>query len=176
MFCPRCGTENGLEQGYCRQCGQALSDVRLSLEGKATQSLESLLAGSKWMNGGIAVIIVFTIIALFIAIGGVVLGHPTLSTIAMINVLLGALIGLPLVFLGTAQVRRATRLLSGSQNRIGQGGINRFQPPNDLLTTGLNQDERRVPSSASVTEHTTVNLGERVEVNYDPTPEQKRKE
>ena len=143
MFCPRCGTENGLEQAYCRQCGQALSDVRLSLEGRATQSVESLKAGTKWMNGGIAVLVVFTMIALLIAIGGVALGDPTFSTIAMINVLFGALIGLPLVFVGTARVRRATRLLTGAQNRMGQGVVDRIQPPNDLLTTGLNQDSHR---------------------------------
>lgn len=161
MFCPRCSTENGPEQGYCRQCGQALSDVRLALDGRPSESLERLKAGAKWMNGGIAVLVVFTLIAFLIASIGVVFGHPILSTIAMINVLMGALIGLPLVFLGKAAMRRATRLLSTSQNRIGHGPADRIQTPNDLLTNDLNAEAQRVPLSASVTEHTTLNLAER---------------
>jgi hypothetical protein len=125
------------------------------------------MAGTKYMNGGIAVLVVFTMIALLIAIGGVALGDPTFSSIAMINVLLGALIGFPLVFVGTARVRRATRFLSGSHERVGQGVVDRVQPTNELLTTGLNSDAHRVPLSASVTEHTTHSLAERGDDNDD---------
>src|SRR5262249_3691890 len=137
MFCPRCGTENELDQGYCRHCGQSLSDVRLALEGRATQSLDSLIAGGQWVNAGVVVLVVFTIIAVLIALGGVALGSQIFSTISLINLLLGAFIGLPLVFVGTAGLRRATRLLSGSQNRIGPGVVDRIKTTNDLLTNRL---------------------------------------
>jgi hypothetical protein len=85
MFCPRCATENGLEQGYCRQCGQALADVRLALDGRSTEALERLRTGGKWVNGGIAALMSFTLIAILIAISAVALGDPALTNIAMIN-------------------------------------------------------------------------------------------
>jgi hypothetical protein len=106
MFCPRCATENSLEQGYCRQCGQVLSDVRLALEGSSTEALEKLRAGAKWMNGGVATLISFTLIALFLALGGIALGDPTLTYIGMLNVFLGAFIGYPILFLGMTSVKR----------------------------------------------------------------------
>ena len=42
MFCPRCGTENDSELSYCRSCGQALSAVRLALEGRVDQAITTL--------------------------------------------------------------------------------------------------------------------------------------
>lgn len=169
MFCPRCATENELEQGYCRQCGHSLSDVRLALEGRATESLGRLQSGAKWMNGGIATLITFTLIAILLAILGVALGDPSLSTIAMINVLLGALIGFPLVFVGKASVKRATRLLSRSQTQIGRAVVDPLQRPGDLLTTGLIAPAERVLTPGSVTEHTTLDLRERSRISRNPT-------
>ena len=67
------------------------------------------------MNGGIATLISFILIALLLSVLGIALGNPVLSSIGMLNVLLGALIGFPLVFVGNANVKRATRLLSGTQ-------------------------------------------------------------
>ena len=42
MFCPRCGTENDSELSYCRTCGQALSAVRLALDGRVDQAIATL--------------------------------------------------------------------------------------------------------------------------------------
>jgi|SRR5215510_2012174 len=161
VYCPRCATENELEQGFCRHCGQSLADLQLALEGRATEALDRLKAGAKWMNGGIATLISFTFIAILIAIAGVAVGNPSLSSIAMINVLLGALIGLPLVFIGKARVKRATRLLSGTQPQIGHGGSNALRRPSELLTTGLDKSAQSVRAPGSVTEHTTFDLQER---------------
>jgi len=157
MYCPLCATENELELGYCRQCGQALGDVRLALDGRSTEALERLRTGAKWMNGGMAALISFTVIAILIAISAVALGDPALTNIAMINLLLGALIGLPILFIGTTSVRRATRLLSRSQSQL---GVREPGPlPGDLMTTGLNTNAlRAIPES--VTEHTTFDLQE----------------
>jgi hypothetical protein len=169
MFCPRCATENSLEQGYCRQCGQALSDVRLALEGSSTEALEKLRAGAKWMNGGIATLISFTLIAFFLALGGIALGDPTLTYIGMLNVFLGALIGYPILFIGKTSVKRASRLLSKSQSQIGSGAHAQLQEPGALLTRGFDQNTPRVTDPGSVTEHTTFDLREREDITRNRT-------
>ena len=86
----------------------------------------------------------FTLIALLLAVLGIALGDPSLSSIAMINVLLGALIGFPLMFVGKARVKRASRLLSGAQHQIGYRAANSLQQTNELMTTGLDQDAQRI--------------------------------
>src|SRR5262245_9113631 len=158
MFCPQCATENEVEQGYCRHCGQALADVRLALEGRASESLARLKKGAKWMNGGIATLVTFTLIATLVAILGIVLGAVSLTAIAMINVLLGALIGFPLVFAGKANLKRATRLLSGSHPERVHRILDARKHAGDLLTTGLSADAPKSSEPGSVTEHTTLEL------------------
>src|SRR5262249_22446108 len=112
MFCPRCATENA-EQSYCRQCGLALMDVQLAIHGTAMESLSKLKSGSHLMNGGIATLVVFNVIALIIIVLSLALNDLSLITIAMINAMLGALVGLPLVIIGKSRVTQGTRLLSG---------------------------------------------------------------
>jgi len=153
MFCPRCGTENDLKQGYCRQCGQLLTDVRLALQGAATESLAKLKSGAHVMNGGIATVAVFTLIAVIITLIGVLFGHPILGTIAMINALLGVLIGLPLVMVGKMRVRQAARLLSSSPERRALDAERR----NEAITSGPQSDFNRL-APGSVTENTTLDL------------------
>jgi len=153
MFCPRCGTENDLEQGYCRQCGQSLTDVRLALQGAATESLAKLKSSAQVMNGGIATLAVFTLVAVIITLLGIALGQPTLSTIAMINAAFGALIGLPLVIVGKSRVRRATQLLSGSPETRALDVERR----NEAITSCPQSDFNRLAPS-SVTENTTLDL------------------
>jgi hypothetical protein len=72
--------ENNSEQAYCRQCGQALSDVRLALQGVASESLAKLKSSAQVMNGGIATLAVFNLIAVIITLISVVFGHPAPST------------------------------------------------------------------------------------------------
>ena len=158
MFCPSCGTQNELQQGYCRQCGQALSGVRLALEGSADQSLEKLKASLEWINGGSTTLVVFTLIGLAIAIIGFASNSPVFSNIAIINLLLGLAIGLPLILGGRAKLKRGARLLSKSQTESGQSTLGQTRRPDSLLTTGLNADLHRVPTQGSVTEHTTLDL------------------
>lgn len=38
MFCPRCATENGEEQKFCRRCGLSMSGVRFALVGRVEQA------------------------------------------------------------------------------------------------------------------------------------------
>ena len=156
MFCPGCGIENDSARGYCRQCGQSLSDVRLALQGAASESLAKLKSSAQVMNGGIATLAVFTLVAVIITLIGVAVGAPELSTIAMVNVAFGALIGWPLVIVGKLRVRQATRLLSGSPEPRALDAERR----NVAITPGPQSDFNRL-APGSVTENTTLDLKSR---------------
>jgi len=158
MFCPRCATENGLEPAYCRQCGLGLSDLRLALDGVPTESLNKLKSGGHLMNGGIATLAVFMLIAVIITVLGTTQGHPVLIAVAMINALLGALIGLPLVIAGKVRVSQASRLLSNKDSRR---SIDSERMQN--LNAGYESKLNRLPPR-SVTEHTTLHLNNKGEV------------
>jgi len=151
MFCPRCASENETHLSYCRRCGQALTDVRLALEHKATEALEKLRSGRKLTNGGVATMTAFILIAVLITILGIAIGAPSLSTIAMINVVLGAIVGVPLILVGQVRVRRATRLLSEGPTQ-----------PRDPDLSGQRREELPTGSAlaapGSVTENTTLDL------------------
>ena len=160
MFCPRCSAENGLEQAYCRQCGLGLSDVRLALQGVATESLAKLQSGSDLMNGGIATLAVFMMIAVTITLIAIFLGHPALIAIAMINAALGALIGLPLVMVGKSRVTQASRLLSGEASAKAIDSPRGIRSPDPAVQSEMDQ----LNPPRSVTEHTTLDLRGRRDV------------
>jgi hypothetical protein len=103
------------------------------------------------MNGGIAVISVFMLVALFITVISVTQGHPVLLAIAMLNALIGVIVGLPLVVIGKTRVGQASRLLSGED--LARANSQRRIEPYD-------ESERRVlPPPGSVTDRTTLDLG-----------------
>jgi hypothetical protein len=169
MFCPGCGSENDLRQGYCRQCGQALSSVRLALEGNAEQSLEKLKASEKWIQGGSTTLIVFTVIAVIISILSVILNAPAMAFSAIINLVLGLAIGLPLILAGKANLKRAVRLLSESQPEPVPSVLDERQQANGLLTNGVTNELRGSLDARSVTEHATLNLREPDRVHHGPS-------
>ena len=169
MFCPSCGAQNEPSQWYCRQCGQGLSAVQLAVEGKADQSLKRLQAGEWWVTQGSATVAAFTVIGVALAILGFALHDPTFSGIALINLLLGLAIGLPIIYVGRANLKRATRLLSRSQMESGISAIDQIAPPGALLTAGLNADLRGPLAQGSVTEHTTLDLLESKAKDHNPT-------
>ena len=160
MYCPTCGAQNDPKQDYCRQCGQSMSGVRLAVQGNAGQSLQKLKAGQKWVNAGAATLVAFTLIGLAIAIPGIASNNPALSNIAIINLLLGSLIGLPLIYVGKASVKRAARLLSKSEVQSLHSSADQTAQSGRLLTTDLNSEPLKVSVPGSVTEHTTLNLVE----------------
>ena len=155
MFCPRCGAENGSEQAYCRQCGLALADVQLAVQGVATESLNKLKSGSHLMNGGIATLAAFMLIAVVITFIGITQGHPVLSAIAMLNAAVGALIGLPLVMIGKSRMSQALHLLSGEES---VRALDSQRRKDQSLHAGLESDRRLPQAPGSVTEHTTLDL------------------
>jgi len=153
MFCPKCAAENDPRQAYCRKCGLALADIGLALQGAATQSLTKLKSGSHLMNGGIATLASFMLIAVFIMLISITQGHPVLMAIAMVNALLGAIIGLPLVLIGKTRVTKAARLLSGEDPaRV----IDSHR--NQSLNAGPELGTNQLIAPSSVTEHTTLDL------------------
>lgn len=154
MFCPRCSTENGSEESYCRKCGLALTDVRLALQGNATESLAKLKSGSHIMNGGIATIAIFMLVAFLISLIGTTQGHPFLLAVAMINALFGAIVGLPLVLVGTVRVSQASRLLSGEKPTRAIDS----QRKRESLNAGDEFEGNRLPPPGSVTDRTTLDL------------------
>lgn len=154
MFCPRCSIENGSEESYCRQCGQALTDVRLALQGAPTESLTKLRSGSHLLNGGIATVTIFMIIAVLITLLGVTQGHPVLITIGMLNALLGAVVGLPLILLGKLSVRQALRLLSGEVSARAFDSQRQIKSSN----AGPDSTTNRLSPPGSVTDRTTLDL------------------
>jgi hypothetical protein len=110
------------------------------------------------MNGGIATLAVFMLIAVIITVLGTTQGHPVLIAVAMINALLGALIGLPLVIAGKVRVSQASRLLSNKDSRR---SIDSERMQN--LNAGYESKLNRLPPR-SVTEHTTLHLNNKGEV------------
>ena len=155
IFCPRCATENGTEQKYCRQCGQSLFGIQWVLDGNLTEVQRRLEAGEKWAGVGNSILITFISIAVTIAGLDVALGIHVLSAIAMANVLVGALIGLPFVFVGYSKVSKAKRLMSeaeANQHPAIQGHTEKQLPAAE--TAELPPTHGR----PSITEHTTVHV------------------
>ena len=90
-------------------------------------------------------------VAVTLAIVGTAIGNLSLSAIAMINVLAGALIGVPLLIVSNVQLSRARRLVSNavSHSALEQGSRK------ELSSTPTAE----LPSHpASITEHTTLHL------------------
>ena len=174
MFCPRCGTQNESKKGYCRQCGQALSAVQLAVEGSADQSLEKLKSSEKWITQGSATVVVFTIIGLIISIIGFLLNDPDFSSIAVLNLLLGLAIGLPIIYVGRASLKRAVRLLSKSQIESNHSTLDQAQQPDKMLTSGLDAELQLPAVQGSVTEHITLDLQESQRAHRKPNETLKR--
>jgi len=154
MFCPRCAAENELGQAYCRQCGLGLADVALALNGAATESVTKLKSGSHLMNGGIAVLTSFMLVAVMITLISITQGHPVLLAIAMLNAVLGALIGLPLVIVGKIRVTQASQLLSGEESEHAIAAHRDTQ----YLNANGGKEVNRLPPPGSVTDRTTLDL------------------
>jgi uncharacterized membrane protein YvbJ len=66
MFCPECAAENNAER-YCRQCGTALTFVRLAWEGDIDKAVIEIKA-AKWMS-----YLVFILFGSLFAIGTLLL-------------------------------------------------------------------------------------------------------
>jgi hypothetical protein len=151
MFCPNCGTNNLLDQKYCRQCGHQLTGHRIALEGTFDESINRLKKGEDLIGSGLIVMgicIINIIINWF-------LGADRLGI--LINVIIGLFIALPLMFMGLTRVDRARKLLDPAEQvkrqTLGPAGQTSIQPAPAAIT-----DRSIAAPPPSVTEETTLNL------------------
>ena len=162
MLCPRCGTENSLEQSYCRQCGLTLSTVNLALEGRLDEAVAKIKNARNMLRNGTGI----TVMSILILILGHLIGASggnvlILTPFDLIMLGMISLIGVPLVIKGALGVERASNLLSGKGKRgrstPGQSEQSSTAlPPAD--TANSPGAELRFPES--VTEHTTIHLAD----------------
>ncbi|MGA9772797.1 MAG: zinc ribbon domain-containing protein [Blastocatellia bacterium] len=147
MFCPKCGTQNLIEQKYCRACGHKLAAHIAALEGRTDDVSIPLNKGSQ-----------------FVAIGLIVTGIVKLNLLAnfffrsdatgiIINLLILLLIAVPLITIGMIRISQARRALNPKAKADDKA----------ITAADLNQlpaaaDTDRSISIPSVTEHTTLEL------------------
>jgi Na+/phosphate symporter len=127
----------------------------LALEGSVELWLERLKAGQELISAGSVTLVVFSLIGLILAILGIAAHKLEFGYIAFINLIMGSFVGLPLLFVGKARLKRATRQLSTSQV---ESNILDQKRSDDLLTTGLTAESPGLTVQGSVTEHTTLDL------------------
>src|SRR5215216_6972035 len=106
MFCPKCGTQNLIEQRYCRGCGHQLAGHRAALEGDYEDATANLKKGSTFISLGFVVgaICKLNILANWFA------GVDEFGII--INTLIALLVAVPLVLIGVIRLSQARRVLS----------------------------------------------------------------
>ena len=157
MFCPRCGTDNNSELKYCRNCGQALSSVRLALEGRVDQAITTLRAEQKLSVSRVRIVVsVFLILAaLATLLTSGWIGFANVGSAAVL------LIITLIFFLQLAlKTRRVARLLNpeaeSSDLRLDQMTTSGNTLP-ESKTAALNVSDNETPMS--VAERTTLKLG-----------------
>jgi hypothetical protein len=156
MYCPRCGTQNRLEQKFCRQCGLALPGVRLALEARLEDAAAQLKEG--YDNLGAAVgTMGFFLLAVLINFFLWDLG-------VIINLVLGLLITLRWFRRGFKQLEQAQKLLNAKELPTrpvnAQPALEAAPQSQAALPPVPDTDPLAVTPTpvASVTEHTTLTL------------------
>ena len=162
MFCPRCNTENNLEQKYCRQCGLQLTAVRIALRGDVDEALARHKKG-EWLVSGGSIFLIFSVLA---ALANIFLNSGPWNYAVIINLLIGLIVTVPMITIGMVRLRRARRALQlkdeqgqlASEHSQGEKILAASAHPADRLLSAV-----EVPDS--ITEGTTRHL---------TTPEDKR--
>jgi len=159
MFCPKCSAQNKLEQKFCRNCGQSLSAVRMALEGRIDEAVETLEKDFDKLSSGAVTLLIFAIIAL-------VVSFFTGFNSVTINLILGLLIAGPMIYKGMRRLDRSIKLLNpkqqppeSSQPQAAPAELN--QPSFDSAVSAAVPDTDPMlvpPNPTSITEETTQNL------------------
>lgn len=160
MLCPRCGTENNLEQSYCRQCGLALSIVRLAVEEHADEAWEKMRNARKTLLSGTGIsamqILILILGHMIGAIGGKFL---VITPFDLIVLGILSIIGMPLIVKGVVEIERANNLLSG-KDKTGKSSLANLKRSTTALPSAdtVNSLDASLHFPDSVTEQTTVHL------------------
>lgn len=156
MYCPRCGTQNKLEQKFCRQCGLALPGVRLALEARLEDAAAQLKEGYDTLGAAVGTMGFFLLAVLinfFLWEWGVI-----------VNLVLGLLITLRWFRRGFKQLEQAQKLLNAKELPTrpvnAQPALETAAQSQAALPSVPDTDPLAVTPApvASVTEHTTLTL------------------
>lgn len=155
MYCPQCGTENRPNQKFCRKCGLSLPAVRMAMEGLVTKSLSTISKDMDRLAGGSATLGIFALIALVTCFFS--------EVTAAINLLLGLLIGGPMIYRGIKSTARLLEQLDPEKTQLPPAASSQHslpQPPAAELPAVSDTDELASPpvDPSSITEHTTFKL------------------
>lgn len=160
MLCPRCGTENNLEQSYCRQCGLALSTVRLTVEGHVGEAMEKMKKARSTLLSGTGISAMQILILILGHVIGAIDGKFLIITPVDLIVLgILSIIGMPLIIKGVLEIERANNLLSG-KDKTGKLAFGPLKQSATPLPSGgtANSLDARLQFPDSVTEQTTIHL------------------
>ena len=152
MFCPRCATENKLEQRYCRQCGLPLPAVKLALEGDVDEALGNLKKSKTALEWGLLIVLLGLLNA------GINAFFRSWQS-AIFSGVVGLLIGKALILFAMLRIWRANKLLNPPEKK----GELAFPQSQDMdvalppapITEELRETRAR---SFSIVENTTVKL------------------
>ncbi|HXQ33907.1 MAG TPA: zinc ribbon domain-containing protein [Anaerolineales bacterium] len=105
MFCPNCGTQNAIEQNFCRACGFSLEKTALSLSEQLPAKIDQSLQAQKERleKWGVAALSVFGLgflgLVLYLIIQKIMVKGDLLTVLGMLGVLIMVVCGLVSVFL-----------------------------------------------------------------------------
>jgi hypothetical protein len=157
MFCPRCSAQNKLEQKFCRQCGLSLPSVRLALEGKIDEAAATIKKDFDKLASGALTLIIFALIALIASFFS--------GFNASINLILGLLISVPIIYKGIKRLQRSIKLIDSKeqlQQQINQpsGKASLEEGPAKAILPQVPDTDplRSSQVPGSVAEHTTLDL------------------
>ena len=105
MFCPQCGASNERDQKFCRQCGQALTAVRLATEGRVDEALEKLKKGADSLAAGAINLAIFSSFAFVVTLLATIFDAPQ-GPWPILNIVIGLAIGIPLTVRGIIRLGR----------------------------------------------------------------------
>ena len=149
MFCPSCGTQNSIEQNFCRACGLSLEKTALSLSeqlpAKVDRSIQAQKERLEKLGVGALCVFGFGLLSLLLFLmGQKLISKGMLGILAMVGVLIMIVCGLGSVIL----FAKAKDLDEKSPTRR-QPDLSRTETTKDLLTEG------HFESVPTITERTT---------------------
>ncbi|HEX5734871.1 MAG TPA: zinc-ribbon domain-containing protein [Blastocatellia bacterium] len=158
MFCPQCGASNERDQKFCRQCGQALTAVRLATEGRVDEALEKLRKGEDSLAAGAINLAIFSSFAFVVTLLATIFDAEQ-GPWPILNIIIGLLIGIPLTVRGILRLERARKILEAEDQKKRAAGELTDQAKGRLPEAPITAPTSLPHATpASVTEHTTYEL------------------